>query len=91
VPVRLFLFSQNLLGITMPKEKQSVCGRLRSYVIEFGPDTFSIVGNNLFCKICEIRKSSEKKFNVSQHISTDKHQKALKRHEDQEQKKNKRF
>lgn len=71
----------------MPKEKQSVCGRLRSYVIEFGPDTFSIVGNNLFCKICEIRISSEKKFNVSQHISTDKHQKALKRHKDQEQKK----
>jgi len=56
----------------MLKEKQSVCGRLRSYVIEFGPDTFSTVGNNLFCKVCEIRISSEKKFNVSQHVSTDK-------------------
>jgi len=50
----------------MPKEKQSVCGRLRSYVTEFGSDTFSIVANSLFCKVCEIRISSEKKFNVSQ-------------------------
>lgn len=71
----------------MPKEKQSVCGRLRSYVTEFGSDTFSIVANSLFCKVCEIRISSEKKFNVSQHISTVKHQKALKRQKDQEQKK----
>jgi len=71
----------------MPKEKQSVNGRLRSYVTEFGSDTFSIVANSLFCKVCEIRISSEKKFNVSQHISTVKHQKALKRQKDQEQKK----
>jgi len=75
----------------MSKETQSVCGRLRSHVTEFGFDTFSIVGNNLFCKVCENRICAEEKFNVSQHISTDKHQKALKRHKDQEQKKNKHF
>lgn len=43
-------------------------------------------------KVCEIRLSAKKKCNVSQHISTDKHQKALKRHKDQKQKKkNKQF
>lgn len=67
-----------------------VCG-LRSYVIKFGLDNFSIVRNNLFCKVCEILISLEKKCNVIQNISTDKHQKALKRHKDQEQKKNKHF
>lgn len=71
----------------MPKKKQSVCVRLRSYVTQFGSDTFSIVANSLFCKECEIRISSEKKCNVS----TVKHQKALKRQKDQEQKKNKHF
>lgn len=44
----------------MPKAKQSVCGRLESCVTEFGSDIFSIVGNYLFCKVCEIRISSEK-------------------------------
>lgn len=64
----------------MPKDKQSVCGRLKSYVTKFSSDTFSILGNNLFCKVYEIQISAEKNFNVRQHISTEKHQKALKRH-----------
>lgn len=75
--VSLFLFSRNLIGIIMPKEKQSVCSRLRRYATVFGSDTFSIVGNNLFCEVYEIRISPEKKFNVSQHISTDKDQKKI--------------
>lgn len=65
----------------MPKEKQSVYGRLSSYVAKFGPDTFAATDSCLFCKVCQITINSEKKFNVIQHIRTYKHTKGLKRRE----------
>lgn len=57
----------------MPKPKQSLACRLRAYVREFGDNIFTTDGTVLYCKICDIKVSSEKKFNVSQHIARDKH------------------
>ncbi|VVC34389.1 Ribonuclease H-like domain,Domain of unknown function DUF659 [Cinara cedri] len=65
----------------MPKEKQSLYGRLSSYVAKFGSDTFAATDSCLFCKVCQITINSEKKFNVIQHIRTYKHTKGLKRRE----------
>jgi len=63
----------------MPKEKISLGQRLRSYVREFGADTFSYDSSMLFCKYCEIKVNCEKRFNVTQHLKTEKHTKAIKR------------
>jgi len=38
---------------------------------------FTIDKSVLFCKICETKVNSDKKFNVSQHIKSDKHIKGL--------------
>jgi hypothetical protein len=57
----------------MPKEKKSVAGRLQHFVSEFGADFFSTDNKVLVCKICETKISSEKRFSISQHITSDKH------------------
>ncbi|XP_025407451.1 CGG triplet repeat-binding protein 1-like [Sipha flava] len=67
----------------MPKDKLSLARRLRSYVQEFGSDTFSHDSSILFCKYCEIKVNCEKKFNVTQHLKTDKHTKAVKRKQEE--------
>jgi len=36
-------------------------------------------GTMLYCKICEVKVSTEKKFIVSQHIKTNKHEQLLAR------------
>lgn len=64
----------------MSKEK------LKKYVSEYGAD-FSTDGHVLYCKMCEIKIKFEKKYNVSQQIKTDKHQKNVKRKNDQAQRK----
>jgi len=64
----------------MSKEK------LKKYVSEYGTD-FSTDGHVLYCKMCEIKIKFEKKYNVSQHIKTDKHQKNVKRKNEQAQRK----
>jgi len=71
----------------MGKEKSSTCTTLKRYVSEFGPDIFSTDGHVLYCKMCEIKINFEKKYNISQHMKTDKHQKSVKRQNDQEQRK----
>ncbi|XP_025198504.1 uncharacterized protein LOC112603549 [Melanaphis sacchari] len=65
----------------MPKVKQNLSYRLQTYVNLYGPNIFSIDKSVLFCKICEIKVNSDKKFNVSQHIKSDKHIKGLARYE----------
>jgi len=67
----------------MPKVKQSLLTRLQMYVNEFGSNIFSIDSRVLFCKVCEIKVNSDKKFNVSQHLKSDKHIKSLVRYERQ--------
>jgi len=44
----------------MPKEKMPITNRLRSYVREFGANTFEIDASVLLCKLCEI--NYEKRF-----------------------------
>jgi len=61
----------------MPKIKMSKSNQLTKYVNEFGKEVFSTDGEILFCKICEIKVASEKKFTVVQHISRDKHVQGL--------------
>lgn len=55
----------------MPKVKQNLSNRLQTYVNLYGPNIFSIDKSVLFCKICEIKVNSDKKFNVSIDETTD--------------------
>jgi len=61
----------------MPKAKPSDVCRLRSYVQQYGESIFSTDGSVLFCKICEVKVAAEKKFTVTQHVSREKHLRAL--------------
>jgi len=72
----------------MPKEKQSVSSRLKNIVPEFGENTFAADESVLLCKICNIKINHEKIFNITQHLKTDKHVKAVKRAEIQAEKNN---
>lgn len=61
----------------MPKVKQNHNSKLKKYVSEFGENIFSTDGLILYCKICDVKVSSEKKFHIQQHIGRDKHKNAL--------------
>ncbi|KAG7171882.1 CGG triplet repeat-binding protein 1-like 1, partial [Homarus americanus] len=50
--------------------------KLNDLVWEFGCDVFSTDGSVLFCKVCEKAVNFEKKYFVSQHVQTAKHQTA---------------
>jgi hypothetical protein len=63
----------------MPKEKMSVTNRLRSYVREFGANIFAIDVSVLLCKFCDIKINHEKRFNITQHLKTEKHLNSVKR------------
>jgi len=56
-------------------------------VSEFGDEVFSIDASILFCKLCECKVNSDKKFNVTQHLKTIKHLKAIKREQNKIEKK----
>lgn len=75
----------------MLKEKISLVQRLRSYVCEFGSDTFSYDSSMLFCKYCEIKINCENRFNVTQHLKTEKYTKAIKRQQGKTEKKQQLF
>ncbi|XP_025408739.1 uncharacterized protein LOC112682378 [Sipha flava] len=47
--------------------------RLRNFVKEFGEDIFSCDNAVLFCKVCGVKESAEKKYNIQQHIARGKH------------------
>ncbi|KAL4132751.1 hypothetical protein QTP88_009852 [Uroleucon formosanum] len=47
--------------------------RLRNFVKEFGEDIFSCDNAVLFCKVCGVKVSAEKKYNIQQHITRGKH------------------
>lgn len=63
----------------MPKVKTSAAIRGKNYVTEFGGHIFTFDGSVLFCKICEVRVKCEKRFSVTQHLSTEKHTRASNR------------
>lgn len=59
----------------MSKVQSSV----RKYVAEFGENIFACDGGIIFCKVCEIKVNSVKRFTVTQHLKTDKHIRAVHR------------
>jgi len=65
----------------MPKVKQHLSSRLNCFVSEFGARMFSTDGKVLYCNYCDVKVGSEKRFNVTQHINTDKHKNSVKRKE----------
>lgn len=67
----------------MPKPAKSLVQRLKCYVHEFGTDTFSHDSAMLFCKYCEIKVNCDKRFNVTQHLKTEKHLKSIKRKQEE--------
>ena len=64
-------------AIEMPKQKVSTASRLRQYVTQFGENVFSTDGTILFCKVCEVKVTADKRFTVQQHIGREKHLRAL--------------
>jgi len=44
----------------MPKDKQPLSSRLKSYLSEFGVDVFSTDGKVLYCKYCDVKVGCEK-------------------------------
>lgn len=72
----------------MPKVKSSLSCKLKSIVFEFGEEVFKVDESVLFCQLCECKFSSEKKFNITQHLKTDKHIQATKRHQNEIEKSN---
>lgn len=71
----------------MPKVKSSLTCKLKSIVSEYGEEVFKVDECVLFCQLCECKVSSEKKFNITQHLKTDKHIQATKRHKNKIEKK----
>ncbi|KAL4097517.1 hypothetical protein QTP88_022289 [Uroleucon formosanum] len=67
------------LKIKMPKVKANTSSRLLSYVSEFGSSVFLVDQSVLFCKLCEVKVSAEKRFTVLQHLKTEKHIKSVNR------------
>jgi hypothetical protein len=62
----------------MPKVKCSDSVRLRGFVKEFGEKYFTTDGKILFCKLCEVKVTAEKRFTV-QHCNTAKHKSCINR------------
>jgi hypothetical protein len=63
----------------MPKVKCSDSVRLRDFVKEFGEKYFTTDGIILFCKLCEMKVTAEKRFTVQQHCNSAKHKSCVNR------------
>ena len=61
----------------MPKVKTSTSAKLKQFVSEYGDTVFSSDGTILYCKICEVKVSAEKRFTVEQHVNREKHKRGL--------------
>jgi hypothetical protein len=57
----------------MAKVKRSESAKLRGFVKDFGEECFSSDGRILFCKLCGVKVTAGKRFNVQQHCDTAKH------------------
>jgi hypothetical protein len=60
----------------MPKINANIFNK---YLKQFGEDTFATDDIMLYCKICKVKVSADKKFTVIQHIKTNKHERLLAR------------
>ncbi|KAK9736402.1 hypothetical protein QE152_g12500 [Popillia japonica] len=63
----------NISVLKMPKEKRSVSTVLNEFVKDFSD--FTTDESVLLCKYCEVSVTATKKFQVTQHLQTSKHQK----------------
>ena len=63
----------------MPKVKRCDSVRLRGFVKEFGEKYFTTDRKILFCKLCEVKVTAEKRFTVQQHCTTAKHKSCVNR------------
>ena len=61
----------------MPKIKQTASQHLGNLVNAFGSEIFSTDGQILYCKFCETRVASEKRFTVQQHVTCEKHKRVI--------------
>lgn len=61
----------------MPKITNNT--RIKQYVSEFGENVFSSDGIILFCKFCETKINTDRRYLVTQHLKTEKHKSAEKR------------
>jgi hypothetical protein len=57
----------------MPKVKCSESAKLRGFVKDFGEEYFSSDGRILFYKLCAVKVTAGKRFNVQQHCDMAKH------------------
>lgn len=53
------------------------------YITEFGEKFFSSDGTILFCKFCETKINTDRRYLVTQHLKTEKHKSAENRKQDQ--------
>jgi hypothetical protein len=63
----------------MPKIRPTNSIVLKKYVLEFGENVFSCDESVLFCKLCETKVNAERRYTVTHHIETAKHQRAVNR------------
>lgn len=59
--------------LKMPKVKTSNISIVNSFIFEYSENIFSSDGNILFCKICEVKVTCEKRFTALQNPKTSKH------------------
>jgi len=57
----------------MPEVKCSSNAKLRRFIKEFGDKYFSTDREILFCKMCEVKVTADKRFMVQQHCNIVKH------------------
>lgn len=57
--------------------------RILQYITEFGKNVFLIDGNILFCKFCETKLSTDRRYLVTRHLKTEKHKTSRKRKQNQ--------
>lgn len=69
----------------MPKSKPTQSNHLKKLVNDYGSASFSTDGYILYCKICDTKVASQKRFNVDQHISSGKHKRGMERDENLKQ------
>ena len=75
----VFITSVVQYSFKMPKVKCSSSVKLRDFIKEFGDKYFSSDGEILFCKMCEVEVTADKRFTVQQHCNTAKHRSCVNR------------
>jgi len=71
----------------MPKEKRRHPVVYKVMLLNLERKYFQQIDNKIvFCKVCNTKVSSEKRFSITQHIAAEKHRKSVKRAEEKKDK-----